>query len=172
MTRKAKLSLADVYARIPEVDCKGLCQESCGPIAMSHDEDHRLQELGVSIPPMVDGVAAIERGEEFWCPALQDGRCNVYDDRPTICRLWGATTSMPCPHGCTSHNALSQRMSFELLALAGRVGGGMASGLANSEEEDSADDHRGPDEHHGDGHDGERRRLLGRYRRALHFRQG
>ncbi|WP_328291404.1 hypothetical protein OG218_01325 [Kineococcus sp. NBC_00420] len=20
--------------------------------------------------------------------------------RPTICQLWGATASMPCPHGC------------------------------------------------------------------------
>ncbi|MGH9095390.1 MAG: YkgJ family cysteine cluster protein [Acidimicrobiales bacterium] len=127
MRRKRELSLADVYARIPEVPCKGLCQESCGPIAMSQDEDRRLRELRVTIPSMAEGVAAIDRGEEYWCPALRDGRCTVYDDRPTICRLWGATRSMPCPHGCTPNDALSQEESFDLLALAARAGGGMAS---------------------------------------------
>ncbi|MDQ6837734.1 MAG: YkgJ family cysteine cluster protein [Actinomycetota bacterium] len=143
MKRKRRLSLADVYARIPEVHCKGLCEESCGPIAMSNDEDHRLQELGVTIPSMVDGVAAIERGEEYYCPALQDGRCRVYEDRPTICRLWGATTSMPCPHGCTPQDALSQPESFELLTLAGRAGGGMTSRFFNPLATDAADDHDG-----------------------------
>jgi Fe-S-cluster containining protein len=98
---------------------------------MSNDEDRRLQELEVTIPSMADGVAAVERGEEYYCPALRDGRCSVYADRPTICRLWGATKSMPCPHGCTPQNALSQQESFELLALAGRAGGGMAARFFN-----------------------------------------
>lgn len=123
-----KLSLADIYARIPDVHCKGLCQESCGPIAMSNDEDRRLRARGVTIPPMADAVESIERGADYWCPALKDGRCSVYDDRPTICRLWGATTSMPCPHGCTPENALSQEEGYELLVLAGHAGGGMVAG--------------------------------------------
>lgn len=129
MRRKRKLALADVYARIPEVRCKGLCEDSCGPIAMSNEEDARLRGLGVTIPPMTDAVAAVERGEDYWCPALTDGRCTVYDARPTICRLWGATTSMPCPHGCTPDDALSQEQSYELLGLAATAGGGMAPGL-------------------------------------------
>ncbi len=126
MTRK--LSLEDIYARIPTVHCKGLCQESCGPIAMSNEEDRRLRALGVVISPMADAVQAVERGEEYWCPALRDGRCTVYDARPTICRLWGATTSMPCPHGCTPEDALSQEESYELLVLAGHAGDGMVAG--------------------------------------------
>lgn len=93
---------------------------------MSIEEDGRLQGRGVIVPSMVDGVAAIEQGEEYYCPALRDGRCSVYDDRPTICRLWGATTSMPCPHGCAPEDALTQSESFELLALAAQAGGGMA----------------------------------------------
>ncbi len=160
MKRKRKLSLADVYARIPEVRCKGLCEESCGPIAMSNEEDARLQGLGVRIPSMVDGVAAIERGEDYYCPALRGGRCSVYNDRPTICRLWGSTTSMPCSHGCTPQNALSQQESYELLNLAGRAGGGMAARFFNPPSADSDDDHD----------DGKRRRLLAGYRRALHGR--
>jgi hypothetical protein len=142
MRWKRKLSLADVYARIPNVDCKGLCQESCGPIAMSRDEDRRLRDLGVTISSMLDAVAAIDRGEDYWCPALQQGQCTVYDARPTICRLWGATTSMPCPHGCTPPDALSQPQSFELLALAARAGGGMVAGFLGPEE--SSSDDNGP----------------------------
>lgn len=105
-----------------------MCQDSCGPIAMSVEEDTRLRARGVEIPSMVEAVEAIERGEDYYCPALQDGRCSVYDDRPTICRLWGATQSMPCPHGCTPPDALSQEESYALLNLAAEVGGGMAAG--------------------------------------------
>jgi hypothetical protein len=137
MKRRQKSKLTDIYARIPAVSCKGLCIESCGPIAMSRYEDRRLQELGVTIPSMVDGVASIQSGEDYQCPALQAGRCSVYEDRPTICRLWGATTSMPCPHGCTPENALSQDDSFALLRLAGEAGGGMASRFFNSQSTDS-----------------------------------
>lgn len=125
MRWKRRLSLEDVYARIPPVACKGLCEDSCGPIAMSLEEDARLRELGVRVPSMVDAVAAVERGEDYYCPALRDGRCTVYQARPTICRLWGATESMPCPHGCTPADALTQQESHELLRLAGEAGGGM-----------------------------------------------
>lgn len=127
MADDQELSLADVYARIPAVDCKGLCQESCGPVAMSEEEDRRLQERGIVVPSMVDTVAAMDAGAEYWCPALQDGRCTVHEVRPTICRLWGATQSMPCPHGCTPTDAITQEQSNELLRLAGAAGGGMAA---------------------------------------------
>jgi Fe-S-cluster containining protein len=120
-------SLADVYARIPPVPCKGLCQDSCGPIAMSEEEDERLRARGVTVPSMVSTVAAMEAGAEYWCPALRDGACTVYDVRPTICRLWGATRSMPCPHGCTTDDALTQEQSHELLQAAAKAGGGMVA---------------------------------------------
>ena len=118
-------TLAEVYARIPAVRCQGRCQESCGPIAMSHEEDERLRARGITVPSMVDTVRAMEEGEEYWCPALRDGACTVHDVRPAICRLWGATRSMPCPHGCTPEDALSPEESREVLHLAARAGGGM-----------------------------------------------
>jgi hypothetical protein len=125
MARATRRTLADIYARIPEVACKGLCQDSCGPIAMSTEEDRRVREAGVDIPSMADAVAALERGEDYYCPALQDGRCTVYEQRPTICRLWGATESMPCPHGCAPGQPLGRDESFELLRQAADAGGGM-----------------------------------------------
>jgi len=30
----------------------------------------------------------------------------VHAIRPTICRLWGAIASMPCPHGCVPDGGL------------------------------------------------------------------
>ena len=125
LIRRRKRSLEDVYRQIPPVECKGLCIDSCGPIAMSKAEDARLRKRGVEIPPMTDAVSMIERGQDYYCPALKEGRCSVYEHRPTICRLWGATESMRCPHGCTPANALTQSQSYELLGLSARIGGGM-----------------------------------------------
>lgn len=126
-------ALEDVYAQIPPVECKGLCQDSCGPIAMSVVEEARISRRGYSIPPMADALAALERGEDWYCPALVDRRCAVYEDRPTICRLWGATESMPCPHGCTPSEALSQTASHRLLRLAAQAGGGMTGAATGGE---------------------------------------
>jgi Putative zinc- or iron-chelating domain len=125
MLRRRKPSLEDVYRQVPPVQCRGLCLESCGPISMSRHEEAKLLARGVKIPPMAEAMAALERGEDYYCPALRAGRCSVYDDRPTICRLWGATESMPCPHGCTPDNRLTQAESHRILRLAAEVGGGM-----------------------------------------------
>jgi hypothetical protein len=99
---------------------------------MSKAEDARLRALGVVVPPLPEALAAVERGDDYYCPALHEGRCRVYDDRPTICRLWGATESMPCPHGCTPEDALSQPESHELLVLAASVGGGMVDDFGST----------------------------------------
>lgn len=120
--------MADVYSQIPPVSCRGLCVDSCGPIAMSRFEADRIRDRGFEIPPMADALAAIERGEDYYCPALRDGRCAVHDVRPTICRLWGATESMRCPFGCTPDDALAQADSHRLLRLAAQAGGGMTGG--------------------------------------------
>jgi hypothetical protein len=122
-------AITDIWSAIPPVACKGLCQDSCGPIAMSNDEDSRIRRRGFEIPPMAEALAALDRGEDYYCPALVDGSCAVYEDRPTICRLWGVTESMPCPHGCTPEQALTREESHELLRLSAVAGGGMAGGF-------------------------------------------
>lgn len=94
-------SLERIYRSIPTVACQGLCTQSCGPIDMSPEERRRIAAQGVTIPPAAEALHAIISGEQTGdCPALADGRCSVYNDRPLICRLWGAVESMPCPHGC------------------------------------------------------------------------
>jgi hypothetical protein len=96
---------------------------------MSVEEDARLRARGFDIPPMAAALAALQRGEDYYCPALVDGRCAAYEDRPTICRLWGATESMHCPHGCTPEGALTQEQSHALIRASAQVGGGLAAGV-------------------------------------------
>lgn len=101
---------------------------------MSNEEDSRIRRRGFDIPSMADALEALGRGEDYYCPALVDGACAVYEDRPTICRLWGATQSMPCPHGCTPEGALTREESHELLRLSAAAGGGMAAGFVAEQE--------------------------------------
>lgn len=112
-----------VWAAIPSTNCLGLCTESCGPIMASDIEEQLLAERGITIlarrPEQVLAALAVTRD----CPALVDGRCSVYEVRPTICRLWGAADKMPCPHGCVPDGGhLSERTSARLLRQANEHG--------------------------------------------------
>jgi hypothetical protein len=102
--------LAAVYARIPGTNCRGLCQEGCGSIGLTTLEQARIEQRhGLRLP-----ILAVF---DDHCPALNEaGRCTIYDDRPTVCRLWGAVPSMPCPHGCEPTQMMTDAAG--LLALA------------------------------------------------------
>jgi len=60
--------------------------------------------------------------EDLTCPLLSDGRCTVYEIRPTICRLWGMVDAMPCVFGCQPTRLLSRDQGYEFLERAGRIG--------------------------------------------------
>lgn len=89
-----------LYAQVPDVDCKGLCVESCGPIDMHPYERARVRRAGVRIPAPGDALQQIVETGEYACPALAGGRCSVYELRPMICRVWGASEELSCGHGC------------------------------------------------------------------------
>lgn len=87
--RRARLD--SLYAELPTITCQGKCQKACGPIGMSEEEWHRIEErLGSAMPVPVTTT----------CPLLREGRCRIYPVRPAICRLFGLTRAMPCPFGC------------------------------------------------------------------------
>lgn len=114
-----------MWARIPGVKCQGLCTDSCGPFLMSDDEDRLLQSRGYIVPP----PRQVLGDPDYRCPALVKGRCMVYSDRPTVCRLWGTVARMPCPHGCVPDELLDDAAGFALLELANQAGGGVAQRL-------------------------------------------
>ncbi|MFF0176074.1 hypothetical protein [Micromonospora profundi] len=89
-SRDRVAELEQLYAELPQIQCKDFCVESCGPIAMSPLERQRIKERGVEITTLAPT-----------CPALtQIGLCSVYEVRPMICRLWGLVEQMACLWGC------------------------------------------------------------------------
>lgn len=119
--------LQAVYDKLPPMACKRLCRECCGPIAFTPIEAYLMEQAGAG-----DEVHAMEDedGGTFWlvepvCPLLDwKGECSIYDARPFICRLWGLTETMKCPHGCVPVGGhLSDREGVRLLAEAMAAGG-------------------------------------------------
>lgn len=99
-------SLAKIYAAVPEVHCKGLCQQCCGPVFMSATEERLIAAKHGSIPSYLPNLR---------CDKLKDGKCSIYQDRPLICRLWGAVRRMQCPHGCRPKHFLPDHDARALL---------------------------------------------------------
>lgn len=122
-------TIDSIYALIPSPNCKGLCQESCGPIMMSAAEERRLQQRHSFVP----GAAFIKKlqqnGQEgcdevdFTCDGLdqETGKCRVYADRPAVCRLWGVIREMRCSYGCRPAKWLTSAKGHKILASLDRV---------------------------------------------------
>lgn len=53
-----------------------------------------------------------------------EGRCEVYRDRPFVCRAWGASAKMPCTFGCLPETPyLSEEAEHELFTRVIEIGG-------------------------------------------------
>lgn len=118
--------IQEIYDSMPEIACKGLCANSCGPIDMSEAERERIVDLGVVIPRFTGEAARRWANDEpLHCPALnrQTLKCDVYEARPFICRAWGVSASMPCPHGCTLTRELSDVETYQLMFATFQAGG-------------------------------------------------
>ena len=118
-------TLAQVYADVPDVPCKGLCQEACGPIGCSAIEADQLQDNGLALPR----VRVHPQQGPMTCSHLTDaGRCAIYAHRPMVCRLFGAVKAMTCPHGCRPAGGMltdeaARALAMELQAMSGgRIG--------------------------------------------------
>lgn len=77
--------------QIPRFDCVPGCHDCCGPVTASSEE---MARLPVRSDAEHDAALA-----EFNCVHLGSQGCQVYDQRPLICRLFGTTASLPCPRG-------------------------------------------------------------------------
>jgi hypothetical protein len=104
---EALAAIEKLYDRLPSVECKGLCADSCGGAIHMSDVEHRriVERTGIDIPQDVDPGEAASRwrmnDRDLACPALVDERCTVHDIRPFVCRAWGAGRGeMACKHGC------------------------------------------------------------------------
>lgn len=86
------MALEKIYAAVPDVACKGLCVQACGPIAMSKAEETAIQAKHGQLPTA--------SGLNLTCSSLENGKCAIYEARPLVCRVYGAVREMRCPYGC------------------------------------------------------------------------
>ena len=84
--------IAFLRERIPSFECTPGCHDCCGPVTTSAEEIRRLP-----FKSEAEHDAALN---DFNCVHLGPNGCNVYEERPLICRLFGTTPRMPCPNGC------------------------------------------------------------------------
>ena len=76
---------------IPSFECEPGCHDCCGPVTTSSEEMARLPVKSEA----EHGVALAE----LTCPHLGENGCEVYVERPLICRLFGTTPRLICPRG-------------------------------------------------------------------------
>lgn len=91
------MNIETLYSKIPGFACKPGCTDCCGPVPFSKLEWDRVQEKRM--------------GKGMDCPyANTASGCDVYDQRPLICRLFGAVEDerLECPHGCGPEVRLSE----------------------------------------------------------------
>lgn len=78
--------------QIPTFACRPGCHDCCGPVTASSEEMARL--------PVCSEAAHAAALDDWSCPHLGPAGCQVYSERPLICRLFGTTPRLACPNGC------------------------------------------------------------------------
>lgn len=120
-TEPALRRVRELYRLLPTIDCQRRCAHSCVPVAMSRSEAVNLGLPTSSTTTAARGPLGVPR-----CSMLTpEGACGHHDARPMICRLWGVSESMRCPHGCEPDGGryLTDSEAMELLVHSFVVGG-------------------------------------------------
>lgn len=105
MNKHKLCQLKSLYAEIPKINCKGLCSDTCGTIAMSRGEFRYLTLITRQRPQVVEGC----------CNYLKDAKCSIYNHRPSVCRLFGVTEPMRCEHGCEPERMLTEEEARDIM---------------------------------------------------------
>lgn len=113
--------LRAIYDSLPKLVCKGLCSSVCGPVMLSALEAKRVYKAGGV--HLGQKFMRADSSQEQKCPALKEHLCSVYEQRPMICRLWGATERLKCPHGCEPERWLKDDEARALLKEVMDLGG-------------------------------------------------
>ena len=92
--------------QIPSFACKPGCHDCCGPVTASSDEVARL--------PVKSDKEHAKALAELSCPYLGDKGCQVYTERPLICRLFGTTSSLPCPNVCAPSEMILSKIEQKI----------------------------------------------------------
>jgi len=87
--------------RIPKFECKKSCTDCCGPIVFSKWE--------------WDQVENKKTATSLDCPYASEAGCEIYEQRPILCRLFGTVPKMKCNHGRGHAKLLSAKKEKEIM---------------------------------------------------------
>ena len=91
---------------IPAFKCKPGCHDCCGPVTTSTAEMARL--------PVKSEAAYATALANLSCPHLGDDGCQVYAERPLICRLFGTTPQLACPNGMRPERMIDPKIEQQI----------------------------------------------------------
>lgn len=100
---KRLASIESLLKDVPKFECRSGCADCCGPVIMTRLEMRRICERTGLKERDLDFMTVLQL-EGSTCPLLDKAtkKCTVYDIRPAICRVFGASDHprLKCPHGC------------------------------------------------------------------------
>jgi uncharacterized protein len=96
-------------ARIPNFECIPGCHDCCGPVTASSAEMFAL--------PVVSDAQHAAALDGLHCPHLAKNGCTVYAERPLICRVFGTTPRLPCPHGRRPAQMIDGKLDAQIQAF-------------------------------------------------------
>lgn len=93
-----------LYNKIPSFECIPGCTDCCGPIPFAKSEWNIISDKR-------QGLKISNN-----CPYSLNSQCDIYDQRPLICRLFGASLDplLKCPHGCRPDKPLTKKQSNKI----------------------------------------------------------
>lgn len=127
--------MRDIWSRVPEVHCKGLCGDTvCTNVPLMPVEHRFLSErygavhhiqivrhldetTGAVVVAPTLGVSTDP--DHAGCPFYRQNRCSIYEDRPLMCRIYGHPVGelAGCPHGCRVERPMRRGRVRELCEL-------------------------------------------------------
>jgi len=107
MSRQKRIAKAhrELYAAIPEVKGCTHCGECCGPVVWSAWEWSRVEHR----KPTEQDARLLR------CPYYRAKICDCYENRPFLCRLFGAADNLRCPNGARPDRLLTAAESNALM---------------------------------------------------------
>lgn len=93
--------------QIPAFECKHGCNDCCGPVPFSRWEWEQLKDK--------------KTAKGLMCPYATESGCEIYEQRPIPCRLFGTVEGMRCPHGRGPKKMLGKKKELEIIEAYFRV---------------------------------------------------
>ena len=119
--------LEALYSEIPTFTCREGCTDCCGsmpfvsgiewdlvPEKRQHDELRCPYLNGGQEMVKIKKTSAVGITEAGGSFKVSNGKCEIYEHRPFICRLFGSVEGFQCIHGYGPENPLSVEQGRDL----------------------------------------------------------